>query len=165
MVNRNWVVAALLIVTSITAHADDPVQRSTLKGLGAVRVLIAPLDASLSEEGLTEPALRAIVETRIRDAGIRPLAQNEKAPGLPVLEVVVRGYRNPQIGIYSFSVGVQLDQLAKLERNPSITAMVTTWTSDTATGLLGKAMVGTLQMRVAEATDQFVKAYQGANSQ
>jgi hypothetical protein len=87
-----WVLL-LGIVPVVCAGAfgpDDPFSRETLRGLGAVHVVIEHLQPNAERAGLTRSQVQTDVELRLRKAGIRVLKEQEKlaSPGMPYLYII-----------------------------------------------------------------------------
>ena len=71
--------AALLITLAVAnASAQD---KETLRGIAGVRVSVAVAGEGAKQDGLSEAALRAVLEEKVRGAGLR-LSIDEKAPAL-----------------------------------------------------------------------------------
>jgi hypothetical protein len=150
---------------------DNPASRLSLKGLNAVAVSVQPIGAPAERDGLAQAQLQAIVETRLRQAGVRLLGPEEqlkrlRRPGLSVQVTTAR----LDTAEYIYSVRVELVQWVASLDDPTllVTAAIpvpaTTWS---APSVLGITPAETLKRDVEAAlppmVDQFVDAFRKAN--
>src|SRR5262245_49259431 len=118
------------IVGVVSAQADSPLTRRTLKGLDGVAVVVEDLDSTVATSGLGREDIQTDVEVNLREAGIPVLTGSAgmSAPGSPQVYVEVSVFQHShQPGIYAFSVNLEVSQLAHLSRNPQILAVAITW--------------------------------------
>ena len=150
-------IAAILVVVSLAMPAvvgaqDTPVSRATLKGIKAVEVLVGDIDRDTEQEGLTRAHLQTEVEERLRQAGITVSPSSEGV--LYVSVVAARG----DLSIYAYSLQVAFRQAVTLTRDPTIGAVVTTWSVGSG-GTIAAPRLGRVQSLAINLVDQFIHAY------
>ncbi|MGA2267560.1 MAG: hypothetical protein ABSH44_03720 [Bryobacteraceae bacterium] len=152
----------LLLAASVATAVDNEFTRKSLKGLKGVNVLVEPLEAEVEQGGLTKTSIQTDVELRLRQAGITVLtdAENLAAPGSPYLYIVVLTFRGPQ---YNYSIGVELCQSVRLERDPSIQIFgATTW-SVAGIGGVSRNNPRAIRDDIKDYVDMFINAYLSVN--
>ncbi len=169
------VVAVLVACASVhgagAQNAADEFRRRTLVGLRGVGVLIESIDSEIEKAGLSVSILRTDVELELRRSGITvlpsiaelspPAVLERMAAGDPYLYVNVNALRSPA-GYYVYSVHVELQQGARLVRDPKMTVHAATWNSGSA-GTVGLAGLSMLRERVRDHVDRFANDYLAAN--
>ena len=163
-------IVSLVLVSLITAGAapaaDSDLQRETLRGLKGVQVLVEGLSPEFRDADLDATMVQNDVERKLQEAGIKVVTKTESSatPGMPVLSVWADVW-HPPTGDYVYYVKVELQQLARLERDPNIVAAAArTWSSRGAIGTSGIAMLNTsVRDAVTEKVDEFIKAYLSVN--
>jgi hypothetical protein len=139
-------------------QSDDELSRSTLRGIGAVYVLVESLPDGAKVLGLTRESIQTDVELKLRLAGMRIVTEQEshKAPGGPVLYVQVGMTNN---GLASFT-DVALRQDVTLQRNGMPAVFVATWNASViAMNQDDKEIRNT----VKDLVDQFLNAWLSVN--
>ena len=101
------------------AHAANPDQRESLRGLPGVQVLIENIRPDAQADCLSQEAIRTAVELILRSSGIRVLTQSERSetPSKPYLYVHVGTDKNSS-GYYSFNSRVELHQAVSSMHRP-----------------------------------------------
>jgi len=159
------VLVSLIALGAATA-ADSDWQRETLRGLKGVQVLVEGLSPELRDANLDATMVQNDVELKLRQAGIKVVTKTESSttPGMPALCIRADVW-HPPTGDYVYDVKVELQQQARLEREPKIIANgARTWASRGAIGTSGIAMLSTsVRDAVTEKVDEFIKAYLSAN--
>ena len=153
--------AGFVGVSSRTAAAFVTGEKGTLRGLKGVAVVIELPGSESERGGLKASRLQTDVELRLRNAGIPVLTKEERTstPGSPYLYVNVH-VRGTRLGVYMFTITVQLRQEVVLKRNPSAEASVATWE--------GRSMGHTydlqdIRIRVGNRVDEFINDYLSEN--
>ncbi len=153
--------AGFVGVSFFTAAAFVTGQKGTLRGLEGVAVVIELPGSETERGGLTANQLQTDVELRLRNAGIPVLRKEERTStqGSPYLYVNAH-VRGTSLGVYMFTIAVQLRQEVILKRNPSAEASVTTWE--------GRSMGHTydsqdIRIRVGNRVDEFINDYLSEN--
>jgi hypothetical protein len=140
-------------------------ERTTLRGLSGVLVLVEDIDPGAERDGLMKHQIQADVELRLRQAGIAVLTwkQVRVVPGAPYLYVNVHARKSlSPATFYVYRIDVDLVQDTYLKRDPSIRSSDTTW----HIGALGATAVHDLHMvrgQVADLVDRFINAYYDVN--
>ena len=135
-------------------------------GLTGVYVLVEHVADEAQRDGLDTLQVRTDVEVKLRQAGIRVLSKEEwlSTAGLPYLYVDISTTKNP-LGVYAFSVRVELNQSVTLVRPASQQRLLlaATWSTPGAIGTVGSKKLTALRDEVRDLTDQFINAYLAAN--
>ena len=148
--------AALLITLAVAdASAQD---KETLRGIAGVRVSVAVAGEGAKQDGLSEAALRAVLEERVRGAGLR-LSVDEKAPAL---SLVVNAQKYAAEGVYAVAVDLDLYQLVSLERASHPPFHASTWRV-TQVFLRPANELGSVKAVAERAADAFVKDFLAVN--
>ena len=100
-------------------------ERDTLKGLGAIGVVIDVLPPELPREGVTDAMLRARLIAKLSAAGFVIGDSSRAFAGLRL--IAVRDTRGP----YAVAVTLGLYQPAILSRDPGLRTVPETWSADT----------------------------------
>lgn len=136
--------------------SDTPIDRATLKGIDALSVIAENVSAAAERDGLTQSQVQTVVESRLREAGIRVVSPFN--PLLPYLYVRV-DTRRIEDGNSAYSVSMEFKQSGALSRDPTIEhPAVVTW-SVGAVGIVTANRVYEIPSRVTELADRFVTAY------
>lgn len=147
--------AFLLTLAATSAVAQG---KETLRGIAGVRVNVSVVGEGVQEGGLGEAALRAVLEERVRAAGLL-LSDSDRAPRLNLL-INVQKYAAE--GVYAVAVDLDLYQLVSLERVTAPPFHASTWRV-TQVLLRSSDELGSVREVVERAADSFVKDYQAVN--
>ena len=147
------VFAIAVLLFSITAWADTPSQRATLRGIRAVAVVVEDTHADAQRDGLTRRQLQTDVEQRLRQAGIKV---HNDAPGF--LDVFVNTLKI-ESGFYAYAIRVQFRQRVRMERNLKIAALASTWEAPSVVGTVGTRALRDVRGSVRDRVDEFINAY------
>jgi len=104
----------------VAQAADTENERSSLRGLEGVKVLVERIDPDVEHNGLTTGAIQTDVELKLRQAGISVWAPDQQTHGRPTLYVAVQVYTGNFDPIWGFHISVDLRQDAKIECDPLI---------------------------------------------
>ena len=128
--------------------------------LPGVRVVVEPVSVEARADGLNTDSLLSVVETKISDAGIPLLSEDEwqVTIGNPLLVVNVSLLR-PSEFFYLYYVEVDLQQLVVLARDSTIPSFSPTWSAGGALGSVPAERVGSLQAEVLRQVDRFISAH------
>jgi hypothetical protein len=155
------------VVARSVGQADNKNSRETLAGLTGVWVSVELKTDEAQRNGLTEAQLRTDVELKLREAGIKVVAFEEigRIPGLPYVYVGVGALPlTSTLGLYAFSVNMDLIQAIRLARNPSTLALGRTWNGRGVFRTVGASnLEEEVRKAVRDLTDQFINAYLAAN--
>ena len=135
---------------------------ASLAGVEGVEVVVEELTAAQRNLGLSESALRNDVVTRLRQAGVRVVAQSVACGESPCLYVHVTTTVGDGANAHFVHVGVQ--QMVNLSRDTAFALSVETWRAVGRIGLApGRETAERVRDAVRSEVDQFVTAYLDAN--
>jgi len=158
MYSRIVLLAGVLVLPfAMKPSGDAPIDRATLKGLGAVGVVVDKIDPELMKQGLTEEVVRKQVEGRLHDAGIGVDPSAKEFVGVRLLEV--RAGRGP----YALCLSVGMFQPVVLSRNKDIRTATETWSVETILLAGPKVVSREALTSVDELADRLTTAYRNAN--
>lgn len=148
---------AVLCLTGAAWADDTPGNRATLRGVTAVKVRVAWTSVEAQQDGLRSTDLQADAEQRLGEAGVMvtPAA-------LALLFLDIGTDKNLSMGRYACSLRLDLFQLVKLVRDPTIETFTTTWSLSRAVEV-SAANLPTVRDIVRELVDQFIAAYREQN--
>ncbi|PWU06931.1 MAG: hypothetical protein C5B51_11320 [Terriglobia bacterium] len=152
---HRWVIV-LLSLSAIRA-GDGPLDRATLRGIKALSVIVDRLDADLEQAGLTQNALRARLEGRLKNAGVPVDPKAVEFVGLRVNSFLAK--KGPDS--LCFSLGFY--QPVVLARDQKVRTASPTWEVQTMLLVPPKPMVQSALNTADQVADQFISAYQAAN--
>jgi hypothetical protein len=152
---RRIVVAGILLFAAIPVWAgDNPWERTTLKGIKQVAVLVEDVSSDISQEGLTSSQIRTDVESRLRQSGITVVSSSPD-----FLYVRVGTWKLPGSPVYAVSITIEFRQQVNLVRDSTIPmASTATWGVD-ALGAFGSDRLREIRPHVIDNVDKFISAY------
>jgi hypothetical protein len=158
-----WCGIAALVLTMICGNAyagDTEPERTSLKGLKAIYVLVEPLNKDIIKDGLNTETIKTDVEEKLRLAGIRILSRADfvKELGYPYLYVNANALKL-QRGGYVYNIDVALMQAVILERF-FVRLQAQTWSRE---DLGATPRLDTIRDSVKILVDLFINAYRSAN--
>jgi len=154
------------VVSPLVGQGDDEDTRKTLAGLDGVQVWVGSTPDGAQRDGLDTVQLRTDVELKLRQAGIPVLSEQQSLSkvGAPGLALRLDVFRNPGIPLYAFRVKVEVQQVVRLARNPTLIVRAATWSSTGDIGTVGQTTLGSyVRETVRDQMDQFINAYLAAN--
>jgi hypothetical protein len=152
--------AAFLFLSLIGMNGragDAPVDRATLRGLMALKVVVDPLGPELEAEGLHAADLQARMEDRLSKAGIALDQSAREFLGLRVIAV------REAKGSYGICLSLGLYQGVFLERDPKIKTVTQTWETQSEVVVRPKQVRTAMSSTLDQLVDQFAGAYGSAN--
>ena len=153
-----------MLIARVALASDTSMDRATLRGLKAVKVVLDPLGPELEHEGLDPNRFRISIEQKLRNAGIKVDNDVNEFVGLSVS--FAQGARKnlfTKKGTFSLSVSLGLYQVAVLTRDMATKTVVETWGVDKTLSASSRDMDRDVSNAVDELADQFVKAYRSVN--
>jgi hypothetical protein len=162
-------VLLFLVFPAIGYALDSDVTRQTLKGLQGVYVIVEDLQPNIqkyaSKAGLANEELKADIERRLTEKGIRIFSRDEwvKTPGTPVLYVSVNTHETEKYW-YAYDIKTELQQAVTMEANPKVRTLATTW-SINLTGMANVGTLGLIKGDVGVLVGRFIEAYKVVNEQ
>lgn len=156
------IAGALILCAGVSFSQSREEQRTTLRGLKGIVVVVEDLEPGIGGEGgLTPAQIRTDAELRIRKASIRILSAQEgfKVAGFPRL------YINAQVRKltprqFPCAIKVQVLQEMKLVRNPAMQCSASSW----EVAALGVANdMRTIREDLGDLIDMFINDYLSVN--
>jgi hypothetical protein len=151
------ILLGLLLVFSLFGAGDSPLDRSTLRGLKALSVVVDRIDPELEKEGIVRDALRARLTRRMESADIRVEAEAPEFLGLRLMHV--RGRRGP----YALCITLGMYQPVTLVRDGQTKTATQTWELQTVLLSDPKGLTDASTRATDELLDGFVAAYRSVN--
>jgi|SRR5712671_2278194 hypothetical protein len=154
-----WLLLGILIALPAALSANDsPDERASLKGLGAISLVLEDPGPAAQKYGLTAMRLQNEIRDRLQRAGIT--VRQEADPYLYVqITVVDPGGALP----LAYSIQVTMMQEVALPRGLNAHFQAPTWWQSSV-GMAGADRLSqSVSGRAQEFVDQFIKAYQSVN--
>jgi hypothetical protein len=149
------------------AASDTEMDRATLRGIKAVKVIVDPTPPEIEREGLDRDHLRSRIEQKLRDAGITLDGDAAEFVGLNITSV--RGVKTTVFslkgGPLSLMIGLGVYQVVTLNRDKTAKTVAETWSQQRVMSAAPKAVAEAVSSAVDELADDFVKAYRSVNHQ
>lgn len=140
--------------------------RESLRGLKGVAVEVSEIDSVVELDGLKKFQLENDVVLRLQQAGIKALTDRawSETPGQPLLFISVRTIKYEELGVYFYSIEVDLNQEVTITRKPSIRVGGRTW-GTSVVGFIGESEIREeLRESVIYLIDIFIDDYFTVNS-
>ena len=162
---RVLILLGLTLYWPIIGFAFTGDKRETLRGLGAISVLVEYLPDDVEREGVSREQLTRDIEGRLRQAGLRVLTISEIAnsPGAPYLYIAVHPITGASTNSATYAIGLTLKQLVQLSRDPPTEFFATTWEGPAAPSWLSAPRVLDIRTRISEGVGRFIVDYQAVN--
>lgn len=138
--------------------------RATLRGLKAVKVVVDPLGPELEREGLDANRLRGSIEQKLKFASVKVDNDVNEFIGLSI-SFAQAGKKVLSIkkGPYSLTIGLGVYQVAVLTRDMTTKTVVETWGIEKTASSSAHGVDHDVSNTVDDLVDQFVKAYLSVN--
>jgi len=140
-------------------------QKEILKGLDQVCVLVEDTGHSFEKQGVTRRKIKADVEAKLGDAGIRVSAASDcfQPPFLPHLRIVLMGLP-AEPSLFAALLSVELREPVTLTRKSAErgVAFASVWEKNMLL-VLSPDKVPTLRAKAGELLDNFLDDYRKAN--
>lgn len=136
----------------------------SLYELPGVMVVVKPLGAAAERDGLHADSLHELVTTRLDDAQIPVLSENDwqNTLGNPLLYLKI-DLLHPSQYLYLYNIELELRQLVVLARDSTIPVFTTTWEAGDVVGSVRASNISSLHQYVLSAVEHFISAYVAAN--
>ena len=158
---------ALTVLACGCLAGDTTMDRATLRGLRAVKVVIDPPPPEMERAGFDRDHLRATIEQKLRDAGIK--IDNDAIEFLGLGISMVQGGRKVPLSFgkaaVSLTLSLGLYQVIVLSRDQTIKTVAETWEEQKVIQATAKSLDHVLPGAMDELVDGFVKAYRSVNPQ
>ena len=164
---RFGVMVTVMLLTYVNlgmAQVLAPVQRESLRYLPGVTLAIEEIQADAKADGLSEEAIRNIVELTLQSSGIPILTpvEGSKTPSKPFLYVRVGTYKI-ESDLYAYVVSVSLKQLVALAHRPQRKMSASTWEQGLI-GAPGSRNIGQVTNTVEDLIKRFASDFLAVNS-
>ena len=155
--------ALVLLALPLGGASDGPLDRATLRGVAAVNVVIDPIPQDVEKEGPTDSKMRARIEAKLRDAGIRIDPASHEFVALRLSAVRAARGRLNLSNPFAIAATISFYQPVTLVRDPQVHTATQTWEVATVV-LAGAAEVERACLDTAdELAARFVSAYRSVN--
>jgi len=156
--------AVLLLMAGGCFPSDTSMDRATLRGLKAVKVIVDPLGSELEHEGLDANHLRESIEQKLRFASIKVDNDVNEFVGLSI-SFAQAGKKVLSIkkGPFSLTIGLGVYQVAVLTRDMATKTVVETWGVEKTATASARGLDHEVSNAVDDLVDQLVKAYASVN--
>ena len=144
--------------------SDTSMDRATLRGLKAVKVIVDPLGPELEREGLDANHLRESIEQKLRFASVKVDNDVNEFIGLSIS--FAQGGRKVlsiRKGPFSLTIGLGVYQVAVLTRDMATKTVVETWGAEKTASSSSRGLDHDVSNAVDDLVEQFVKAYLSVN--
>ena len=156
-----WWVAFYASLAVCCFGSDSAMDRATLRGLKAVKIIIDPPSPELERDGVDREELRVGVVHKLQNAGIN--IDNDAVEFLGV--DISSGARAGRKGPPPVVVGVGVYQVVVLARDKSTKTVAETWGDQRVMAVPSKGLDRQVSNTVDDLVDQFVRAYRSVNPQ
>jgi hypothetical protein len=109
-------------------NALDSGSRESLRGMFGLGLVIEEVGPDASADGLSQEAIRTTVEQALRSKGIRLLTERTRSGSSPYLYINVNTLKE-ELGLYAYTVTVDLKQLVGLLSMKNKKTWGTTWSA------------------------------------
>jgi hypothetical protein len=158
MLERILVAIAFLVLVCPSGRASDgPMDRATLRGLKAVRVIVDPPDAELQRAGVTATKLAAQISQIVTKAGLTVDNQAIEFVGLHV----TAAHAKKKSSAVCLTLG--LYQNVALARDATIKTTTETWSGESVVLAPPELFTDAVADTVSQLVDQFIEAFRSAN--
>lgn len=156
-VTRAALLAVSFLVVVTATGSGDKSDRATLKGVSAFSVLVEGLNLDLERYGVTKKQLQTTVELRLRKAGL-PVSDGVTSPYLYIkVNSMIHGG-----GTASISINVSFVQAVRLDRDPTLSTLATTWDAG-GMASSGVRRLSEVMDHVGDLVDQFANDFLAVN--
>jgi hypothetical protein len=153
------------VLASACLAGDSAMDRATLRGLKAVKVIVDPPSPEIERQGVDREQLRGSIERKLRDDGIKVDDNAIEFVGLSIASVATgrRSTLSIKKGPVSLTVGLGVYQIVTLNRDPTTKTVAETWGDQRIMSAVPKGLEQELSGAVDDLVEQFVKAYRTVN--
>jgi len=153
------------------AFDEDPVeyvkemQRSTLRGLKGVNILVLGVGEEMAQYGITQQQIQIDVELRLRQAGIKIFPSNELSSlsDRGYLKVWAHIGKYPYSNLFPIYIRAELLQAVWLDRDLLTGCSAVTWCTQPGGAILPLNYLGQFREEVAGHISEFINDYLAAN--
>ena len=135
-------------------HALDSGSRESLRGIIGLGLVIEEVSPDASTDGLSHESIRSTVEQALRSKGIRLLTDRTRSGSSPYLYINVNTLKE-ELGLYAYTVTVDLKQLVGLPSMKNKKTWGTTWSAS----VIGMVRQENVNQIIADAVEPLVKDF------
>jgi hypothetical protein len=159
--------AVTLALAGTCLAGDSTMDRATLRGVKALKVVVDQPGPELEREGIDRDRLRNSIELKLRNADIKIDNSAVEFLGLTFLspEAGTRSRLSLRRTPHSLVVGLGVYQVVMLSRDKETKTVAETWGQQRVISASGKDLDREISDAVFELADQFVKAFRAVNPQ
>lgn len=155
--------ALVTLVAGACAASDSSMDRSTLRGLKAVKVVVDSPAPEVEREGVSSDGLRITIEQKLRDAGI-----TVDHDAVEFLGLNISSARPPRKALMSKApislvVSIGFYQIVLLNRDKTTKTVTETWGDQRVAPAAPKAIERTVTDAVDDLVSEFIAAYRSVN--
>jgi hypothetical protein len=152
-----------LLLAGITVRADLPRgdTKQSLRGLTGIYVVAKIVNDQI--EGVATNDILALAKTELLNAGIPVNAVPNGGNGNASLSVTVATIKQPQLGVYVFTVEVAVTQDVQLGRQPGLQGISAETWRRTTQGITTPTRADVVQKTLKQMVDMFVADYRAVN--
>ena len=146
------------------AASDSSMDRSTLKGINAIKVVVDAPSPEIEREGISADGLRVTMEKKLREAGINVDHNAVEFLGLNISSA--RAPRKVSLlskGTVSIVVNLGLYQVVLLDRDKTTKTVTETWGDQRVAPASPKAIERAVTDAVDDLVEEFITAYRSVN--
>jgi hypothetical protein len=150
---------ALFLACSATAWASSPMERQTLKGLTAIRVVVESLDREVERDVITVSQLQTDVELQLRQSAITVVDTSTEE----LIYVSVNALKRSGSNGYAYSIAVEFVQPITVARTGQH-LLGSTWNAQPVIGVTPLAEASQdIRAAVRDSVHEFINAYLSVN--
>jgi hypothetical protein len=146
-----------LALACLTTSGKDAHDSQYLRGLKGVSIRVQVFTGDENTNSSWAYQVRNDVELRLRRAGVPIIEADE-----PKLAVTILCQRSKECGLYAADASVSLLQRARLQRDPTLNVMSSTWTQS-GIYVFGENNFRYVREEIQDTVDKFANDYLTAN--
>jgi hypothetical protein len=156
-----WYAALSASLAAGCFGGDSAMDRATLRGVKAVKVIIDPPSPELEHNGVDRELLRVGVVQKLQNAGIKIDNDVVEFLGVDISSAARAGRKGP----VPLVIGVGVYQVVALTRDKNTKTVAETWGDQKVMAVPAKGLDRQVSMAVDDLVDEFVRAYRSVNPQ
>jgi len=155
--------ALLTFGAAFGAASDSSMDRSTLRGLKAVKVVVDSPAPEVEREGISGDGLRITIEQKLREAGITVDHDAVEFLGLNISSARPPRKTLMSKGPISLVINMGLYQIVLLNRDKTTKTVTQTWGDQRVAPAAPKAIEHTVSDAIDDLVNEFITAYRAVN--
>ncbi len=155
--------ASLTLGAALCAASDSSMDRSTLRGLKALKVVVDSPAPEVEREGVSGDGLRITIEQKLREAGITVDHDAVEFLGLNISSARPPRKMLMSKAPISLVINMGLYQIVLLNRDKSTKTVTETWGDQRVAPAAPKAIEHTVSDAVDDLISEFITAYRAVN--